>query len=105
MTPPITLCFTLSFFTLHPLVFVMTDITHDTTNNSDNTNKTATLPVPVLPVPATENIAAKPHTSWLTRGALLILFLCNLATAAGGVWLWRQLDMAGRTQIVQQEAL
>lgn len=83
----------------------MTDITHDTTNNSDNTNNTDTLPAPVLPVSATENIVVKPYTSWLTRGALLILFLCNLATAAGGVWLWRQLDMAGREQIVQQEML
>lgn len=83
----------------------MTDITHDTTNNSDNTNNTDTLPAPVLPVAATENIVVKPYTSWLTRGALLILFLCNLATAAGGVWLWRQLDMAGREQIVQQEML
>ena len=64
----------------------MTDITND---------NSAHLPVPVV----------KPHASWLTRGALLILFLCNLATAAGGVWLWRQLDMAGREQIVQQEML
>lgn len=83
----------------------MTDITHDTTNNSDNTNNSVTLPAPVLPVSAVENIVVKPHTTWLTRGALLILFLCNLATAAGGVWLWRQLDMAGREQIVQQEML
>ncbi|HQQ74574.1 MAG TPA: uroporphyrinogen-III C-methyltransferase [Pseudomonadales bacterium] len=83
----------------------MTDITHATTNNSDNTNNSVTLPAPVLPVSAVENIVVKPHTTWLTRGALLILFLCNLATAAGGVWLWRQLDMAGREQIVQQEML
>jgi uroporphyrin-3 C-methyltransferase len=50
-------------------------------------------------------VVAKSYTPWLTRGALLLLFLFNIATVAGGVWLWRQLDLAGREQIVQQEML
>ena len=53
----------------------------------------------------TYSTAAKPNTPWLIRGVLLILFLFNLATVTGGVWLWRQLDMAGREQILQQAAL
>jgi uroporphyrin-3 C-methyltransferase len=76
---------------LHPLVPAMTD--------------TDTSSTPIATVQVATPVTTKPHSSWLTRGALLVLFLCNLATIAGGVWLWRQLDLASREQIVQQEIL
>lgn len=61
---------------------------------------------------ATDNIpnqatpqAGKPRASWLTRLALLLLFVLNLATLAGGTWLWRQLDLAGHERALLQQSL
>lgn len=81
---------------LHPLVPVMTDTATEATS-------TTAANVPANNVPA--NVAAKPRASWLTRGALLLLFLCNIATAAGGIWLWRQLDLASHQQQSLQSEL
>lgn len=49
--------------------------------------------------------APKLRASWLTRLALLSLFVLNLAAIAGGVWLWRQFDLTGHEQSLQQQAL
>ena len=56
-------------------------------------------------IPPAAPAAGKPRASWLVRLALLLLLLLNLATMAGGAWLWRQLDLAGREQALQQQAL
>lgn len=63
----------------------------DTANDA-----TYTTPAPV---------AARSPASWFTRAALLLLFLFNVATVAGGVWLWRQLDLADQQQAALQDTL
>lgn len=45
------------------------------------------------------------RTSWLTRLLLLLLFVANAATIAGGVWLWQQLNAAKYEQQTLQQAL
>lgn len=69
----------------------MTDIATDATS--------------IAAAPVAISSTTKPQASWLTRGALLLLFLCNVATVAGGIWLWRQLDLAGRQQVTLQAEL
>lgn len=61
------------------------------------TSATVTAPAAALPL--------KPRASWLTRLVLVLLFALNLLTLAGGAWLWRQLDLAGRDQAALQQSL
>ena len=48
--------------------------------------------------------ATQPRASWLTRLVLALLLALNLATLAGGAWLWHRLDLAGRDQAALQVA-
>jgi uroporphyrin-3 C-methyltransferase len=48
---------------------------------------------------------AKPRLSWLARLMMVCLLLGNLATVGGGIWLWRQLDLAEREQSTLQQNL
>lgn len=55
----------------------------------------------------TEIIATekKRSNTWALYGVLCLLFLLNLATVVGGVWLWQQLSVSDHARELTQQAL
>jgi|GEM_PF-3483249 len=53
----------------------------------------------------TSAVEKKRGASWGMAAVLFLLFLCNVVTIAGSVWLWQQLSLSNHTAQTTQQAL